>query len=203
MCSSTRFPEAVPLRSIRTLGICEALKDYFSFFGLPTVLRSDCGSNFQSKQFKKFLKELGIEHITSSACHRQSQGALDRFHGTIKNMVRAYCTEHHNDWDVGLPFLLFAVRDSVQESMGFIPNEYVFGHTVRGPLKLIKDKCLFNKEDGDVCKYVIDMKNKLASACKTAKSHLLESQDDMKRQYDRKSVSREFEIRCYFVTAYW
>ena len=113
-------------------------------------------------------------------------------------MVRAYCTEHHNDWDVGLPFLLFAVRDSVQESMGFIPNEYVFGHTVRGPLKLIKDKCLFNKEDGDVCKYVIDMKNKLASACKTAKSHLLESQDDMKRQYDRKSVPREFEIRCYF-----
>ena len=84
MCSSTRFPEAVPLRSIRTPAICEALKGYFSFFGLPTVIRSDCGSNFQSKQFKKFLKELGIEHITSSAYHPQSQGALERFHGTSK-----------------------------------------------------------------------------------------------------------------------
>ena len=38
------------------------------------------------------------------------------------------------------------------------------------------------------------MKNNLASACKTAKSHLLESQDDMKRQYDRKSVPREFDV---------
>ena len=158
MCSSTRSPEAVPLRSIRTPAICEALKGYFSFFGLPTVIRSDCGSNFQSKQFKKFLKELGIEHITSSAYHPQSQGALERFHGTLKNMLRAYCTEHHNDWDVGLPFLLFAARDSVQESLGISPNELVFGHTVRGPLKLIKDKWLSNKENGDVCKYVIDMK---------------------------------------------
>ena len=181
LCSSTRFPEAVPLRSIRTPAICEALKGYFSFFGLPTVIRSDCGSNFQSKQLKKLLKELGIEHITSSVYHPQSQGALERFHGTLKNMLRAYCTEHHNDWDVGLPFLLFAARDSVQESLGFSPNELVFGHTVRGPLKLIKDKWLSNKENGDVCKYVIDMKNKLASACKTAKSHLFESQDDMKR----------------------
>ena len=56
------------------------------------------------------------------------------------------------------------------------------------------DKWLSNKEDGDVCKYVIEMKNKLASACKTAKSHLLESQDDMKRQYDRKSAPREFDV---------
>ena len=63
LCSSTRFLEAVPLRSMRTPAICEALKGYFSFFGLPTVRRSDCDSNFQSKQLKKFLKELGIEHI--------------------------------------------------------------------------------------------------------------------------------------------
>ena len=65
-------------------------------------------------------------------------------------MLRAYCTEHHNDCDVGLPFLLFAARDSVQESLGFSPNELVFGHTVRGPLKLIKDKWLSNKENGDI-----------------------------------------------------
>ena len=42
-------------------------------------------------------------------------------------MLRAYCTEHHNDWDVGLPFLLFAARDSVQESLGFSPNKLFLG----------------------------------------------------------------------------
>ena len=95
MCSSTRFPEAVPLRSIMT-----------PFFGLPTVIRSNCGSNIQSKQLKIFLKELGIEHIMSSAYHPQYQGSPERFQGKLKNILRAYCTEQHNDWDVGLSYCL-------------------------------------------------------------------------------------------------
>ena len=109
-------------------------------------------------------------------------------------MLKVYCTEHHKDWDVGLPFLLFAARASVEEALWSSPNELVFGNSVRGPFKLIKDKWLSNKENGDVCKYAIDLKNKLAFACKTAKSHLLVSQDNMKRQYDRKSVPREFDV---------
>ncbi|KAL0186267.1 hypothetical protein M9458_017937, partial [Cirrhinus mrigala] len=43
------------------------------------------------------------------------------------------------DWDEGLPLLLFAVRESVQESLGFSPAELVFGHTVRGPLKMLQE----------------------------------------------------------------
>ena len=42
--------------------------------------------------------------------------------------------------------LLFAVRESVQESLGFSPFELVFGHTVRGPLKLLKEKFLSNDD---------------------------------------------------------
>ena len=34
--------------------------------------------------------------------------------------------------------LLFAVREAVQESLGFSPFELVFGRTVRGPLKVLK-----------------------------------------------------------------
>ena len=30
----------------------------------------------------------------------------------------------------------------MQESLGFSPFELVFGHTVRGPLKLVKEKLL-------------------------------------------------------------
>ena len=35
---------------------------------------------------------------------------------------------------------LFIVRESIQESLGFSPFELVFGHTVHGPLKLLKEK---------------------------------------------------------------
>ncbi|KAJ8391719.1 hypothetical protein AAFF_G00086690 [Aldrovandia affinis] len=35
-----------------------------------------------------------------------------------------------------------ALRETVQESLGFSPAELVFGHTVRGPLKVLKDEIL-------------------------------------------------------------
>ncbi len=42
-----------------------------------------------------------------------------------------------------VPLVLFAVREAVQESLGFSPAELVFGHTVRGPLKMLKENiCL-------------------------------------------------------------
>ncbi len=54
-------------------------------------------------------------------------------------MLHAFCLEFQNDWDEGEPMVMFAVREVVQESLGFSPAELVFGYTVRGPLKLIKD----------------------------------------------------------------
>ena len=46
-------------------------------------------------------------------------------------MIRSYCFDTEKDWDEGIHFLLFAVRESVQESLGLSPFELVFGHTVR------------------------------------------------------------------------
>ena len=54
-------------------------------------------------------------------------------------MIRSYCFDTEKDWDEGIHLLLFAVRESVQESLGFSPFVLVFGHTVRGPLKLLKE----------------------------------------------------------------
>jgi hypothetical protein len=53
-------------------------------------------------------------------------------------MIRTFCLQYEKDWDDGVHLLLFAAREAVQESLGFIPFELVFGHTVRGPLKLAK-----------------------------------------------------------------
>ena len=44
--------------------------------------------------------------------------------------------------DEGIHLLLLAVRESLQESLGFSPFELVLGHTVRGPLKRLKKNSL-------------------------------------------------------------
>ena len=86
--------------------------------------------------------ELGVQHRCSSAYHPESHGALERFYQTLKTMFGPYVFEHSRYWAQGIPFLLFAVRDSVQESVGFSPFKLVFGHKVRGPLTLLRDRIL-------------------------------------------------------------
>ena len=193
MCSSTRFPEAIPLRNIKAKTIIKSLTKSFTLFGLPKSVQSDQGSNFMSGVFQQVMYELGIKQYKSSAYHQESQGALERFHQTLKNMIRSYCFDSEKDWDEGIHLLLFAVRESVQESLGFIHFELVFGHTVRGPLKLMKEKFLSTDSSPlNLLQYVSNFGEKLASACEIAKSNLKTSQNKMKARYDEQTVERGF-----------
>ena len=64
-------------------------------------------------------------------------------------MIRSYCFDTEEDWDEGIHLFLFAVRESVQESLGFSPFELVFRHTVHGPLKLLEEK-FFSDDDSSL-----------------------------------------------------
>ena len=37
----------------------------------------------------------------------------------MKNMIKAYCFVNAKDWDEEVHFLMFAAKESVQESLGF------------------------------------------------------------------------------------
>ena len=194
MCTSTRFPEAIPLRNMKTKSIVKALIKFFTFVGLPKSVQSDQGSNFMSGKFQQVMHELGIKQYRSSAYHPESQGALERFHQTLKNMIRSYCFDTEKDWDEGINLLLFAVRESVQESLGFSSFELVFGHSVRGPLKLLKEKFLSNDETPlNLLQYVSDFRNRLSRACEVARSNLKTSQGKMKARYDNHVIDRKFK----------
>ena len=109
-------------------------------------------------------------------------------------MIRSYCFDTNRDWDEGVCLLLFAVRKSVQESLGFSPFELVFGHSVRGPLKLLKKKLLsYDDVSLNLLQYVSDYRTQLSNACEVAKANLKSAQNSMKNRYDRNSVSRTFK----------
>ena len=130
MCMATRFPEAIPLRNIKAQTIIKGLIKFFTLVGLPKHIQSDQGCNFMSSVFQQVLYQLKITQHRSSAYHPQSQGAIERFHQTLKTMMRSYCLENQKDWDEGIPLLMFAARESIQETLGFSPFELVFGHAV-------------------------------------------------------------------------
>ncbi|XP_026119724.1 uncharacterized protein LOC113098887 [Carassius auratus] len=195
MCTATRFPEAIPLRKITAPVISNALVKFFSMFGLPKIVQSDQGTNFLSKIFTQVLKTLNISLRISSAYHPESQGALERFHQTMKAMLRRYCMDTSKDWDEGIPLVLFVAREAVQDSLGFSPADLVFGHTVRGPLKMLKEDILASQSSATttVLDYVSKFREQLHKACTMARESLLKAQVAMKNKFDRKTVQRHFK----------
>lgn len=191
-----RYPEAVPLRSITAKSVVKALLRFFSIFGFPRVIQTDQGSNFKSCLFRQVLKSLSVHHVVSTAYHPQSQGALERWHQTLKSMLRKYCVETEKQWDEGIPFVLFAVRDAVQESTGFSSAQLVFGHTPRGPLKSLHDRFLScdSAPQRHMLDYVTQFRERLQRANILAKATLSDAQSVMKRYYDCSAVPRRFEV---------
>ncbi|XP_072182172.1 uncharacterized protein [Diadema setosum] len=165
-------------------------------YGLPKEIQSDQGSNFMSRVFQELMYQLGIQQIKSSAYHPQSQGALERYHQTLKTMLKVYCLDNPRDWDKGIPFLLFAAREVPNESTGFSPFELVFWHEPRGPLKVVKEQLLSDEEDKDsnALDYISMFRERLVRANEVAREHLKSSQQTMKEIFDRKAKSRVFEV---------
>ncbi|XP_076059649.1 uncharacterized protein LOC143036286 [Oratosquilla oratoria] len=194
MDTFSRYPEAIPLRKVRAKVVLHELISFFTKWGLPRELQTDQGSVFLSREVMQSLGALGITKVTSSAYHPQSQGALERYHQTLKTMLRKWCLENDTGWDQALPYLLFAVREVPNESLGLSPFALVFGHEVRGPLKVLKE-CLLKGHSSaskDMSKSVTDMKGKLAACWKMARENLMSAQERMKLHYDRKAKVREF-----------
>jgi transposase InsO family protein len=192
MCQSTRYPAAYPLRTITTKSVVRALTQFISIFGIPKVIQSDQGSNFSSHLFAQVLKQLRVKHNKASAYHAQGQGALERFHATLKSLLRAYCTQLDGDWEEGLPWLMLGAREVSQESTGFSPNDLVFGHTVRGPLAVLQDDWKNSEPPKNLLHYVNGFRNRLYAAGELAKEKLAGAQHKMKRLYDRISEQRTF-----------
>ena len=193
MCATTRFPEAIPLKQINAKEIVRGLIKFFSWVGFPKIIQTDQGTNFTSTLFRQVLRELEVHHVKSTAYHPQSQGALERFHQTLKTMLRSYCLQHEQEWDQAVPLLLFAARSAVQESTNYSPFQMVFGHEVKGPLKLLKDALLNASNELNLLEYVRKFQERLTKTWEHARINLESAQCQMKRRYDLKATERQFQ----------
>ena len=125
-----------------------------------------------SHLFQDVMAQLGIKQVKSSIYHPQFQGALERFHQTLKTMMRSYCLQQQKFRDEGIPLLLFAAREAVQECLGFSPFELVFVHTPRDPLKVLKERWLSDEEPESVLVRISDIRHRLWTANELAQKNL-------------------------------
>ncbi|XP_064101316.1 uncharacterized protein LOC135211982 [Macrobrachium nipponense] len=189
----SRFPEAIPIRNAKAKALVQHLIAYFTRFGLPKTLQSDNGRNFTGKFFKDQMRNFGIKHITSTPYHPESQGVIERFHQTLKHILRKLCSGEDNLWDVMLPYALFALRQAPSETLGLSPFDLVFGHKVRGSVEVLRETWDDEKTEVYVADKIDNFKTKLFRAWDLARENQASAHQKNKIVYDRKAKSRVFE----------
>ena len=194
---ATRYPEAVALTKIDSETVAEALLEVFSRTGIPKEILSDKGTQFTSEMIKEFYRLLSIRMINTTPYHAMCNGLVEKFNGTLKKMLKRMCAEQPKEWHRYLAPLLFAYRDVPQKSTKYSPFELVYGHTVRGPLSLLKelweDDGLEN-ETRTAYEYVLDLRNRLQETCTLASQELKQSQESAQNYYDRKAKDRKLKV---------
>ena len=120
------FSEVIPVRSIDAETTADHLIQFMLRYRFPMEILSDRGANFMSKLIEATLKRLGIKYIKSSPYHPQSNGMLERWHATVKAMVRKLRRAKKN-WDRMISLLLFASQEAIHNSTGFTPFDLVYG----------------------------------------------------------------------------
>ena len=193
MCTATRYADAIPISSCRARKIVPRLIEVFSKFGMPKVIQTDRGTNFMGKFFKKVLNSMGVAHITSTAYHPQSQGCLERWHGTLKGILTKFCLKNQRDWDEGVQVALYAIRTAKHEGLGYSPFELMFGRKPRENLRLLREGWEAEVEPQPLAEYITNLRERMRCAQELARSNLEAAQGKMKAQYDKGTKCREFE----------
>ena len=191
---ATRFPEAIPLKSIDAEHIAEELAVLFSRVGVPKEILTDQGSNFTSQLLMEIYRLLHVHPIRTTPYHPQTDGLVERFNQTLKSMLRKAAVEAGKDWDKLIPYLLFAYREVPQASTGFSPFELLYGRSVRGPLDILKESWEADKKSNEsVVSYILTVREKMEKMTDLVKQNLEEAQKSQKYWYDRNARHREFQ----------
>jgi len=89
-----RFPEAIPLKDIRTSTVAEALLNMFSTVRLPHRIHSDRGSQFTSEMMKEVYRLLDIRQSRTTPYHATGNGIVENFNKTMTNLLKKVSTEN-------------------------------------------------------------------------------------------------------------
>ena len=149
---------------------------------------------FTSKLTSELCKLLDIKALKTSPYHPQTNGCLERWHGSLKAMLRK-CNDRQKEWDRLLKYLLFAYRSTPHTHTGFSPFEIIFGRSVRGPLEVLKEGWLSGEvEEASAVNWINELREKLCLISEIAGENDRKGKAAMKRQYDQKAKPREFEV---------
>ena len=87
----TRWVEAYSIADQKNQTIADVLtKEFICRFGVPLMIHTDQGRNFESKLMAEVCELLDIKKTRTTAYHLQSDGMVERFNQTLKAQLSKF-----------------------------------------------------------------------------------------------------------------
>ncbi|KAI2662301.1 Retrovirus-related Pol polyprotein from transposon 17.6 [Labeo rohita] len=192
---ATRYPEAVPLRKATAKAIAQELFLLASRVGIPTEILTDQGTPFMSRLMADLCGLLRVKQLRTTVYHPQTDGLVERFNQTLKQMLRRVAAEDRRDWDLMIPCdVMFGIREVPQASTGFTPFELLFGRQPRGLLDVAREA--WEQQPAPlrtVVEHVKQMRERIDRIMPLVREHLSKAQQAQQRHYNRAAQPREFQ----------
>ena len=188
----TKWVEAYPIPDQESSTVARCLvNNFISRFGIPKILLTDRGSNFESKLFQQLCQLLGIYKTRTTAYHPMTDGLVEKMNNTLKNVIASYIDEGQTDWDEWLPLALMAIRSSVQETTGMTPNKLMFGREINIPLTLMYEE--LPSIQSSHLQFIADLQKKLGNTFRQVRENMKSQQRRQKVNYDLRQSGKPYK----------
>lgn len=191
----TKWKEAFPIRDHTALTVADKLvTNFICHYECPDQIHTDQGREFESHLFTQVCTLLGIEKTKTTPYHPQSDGLVERFNRTLRQMLSIFVSENFDDWDDLLPCLLMAYRATEHKSTKCTPNLMMFGRETNFPFDLIVGKPPNNPTENCPVEYVQWLQQTILNAHDIAHKNLKQAANRHKSDHDKNAKKRNIDI---------
>ena len=156
--------------------------------GSPETLLSDRGRNFQSKLVAEICRLAQTNKISTCAYTPWCNGQTERANRTVLNTLSYFTDKLQQNWDVLLPYVLFAIRTAKHATTKQSPFFLLYGRHPRTPQDVWLGQPT-NEDEESLRKRMENFPIEMQDAWRTAREAIERSQEAMKKQYDKNATS--------------
>ena len=190
----TKWPEVYAAADQTAPTIAKLLvEEIISRHGVPRQLLSDRGPSFLSKLMYEVCQLLGVTKINTSAYHPQTDGLVERFNRTLTDMLSKSVVPGTQEWDVRLPYVLFAYRSTLQSSTRESPFFLLYGRDPQLPTQAALSPPV-QREFVQLDDYRSLMVRAMSEAWDVAQKNIHKAQKRQKRQHDKGAKNFDFHV---------
>jgi hypothetical protein len=209
----SRFVMLRAISSTTAITALEGLIEWIGFFGIPSEIVSDNGTQFANELVDNLLELLATENTKIQAYSKEENSIVERANKEVNRHLRAFAYERKDkkSWHKYLPLVQRILNASNHKAIGVSPAQIVFGNTVQLDRNIlpIKENTTTSTSNKSYQQYLEDMLEAQKEILNLAKKSQKESDDFQismrnktnKRKFGNTEIT-EFPINSYVLVNY-